>query len=349
MKRALVLYSGSMGSAAATRLAQLSGEYELCLLYLQSPFFHGAEEVKETAARLFPDLRLKSHTLKRDYLRMAPREEQLPFPCGACRHVLLAKAARTARRLRAEVVITGDVVGRGRMGLEQLRHLDRSVGLEGRVLRPLSARLLPTTRAEAAGDIGGEWLFDLEDDERYEARLATLARELNVEGQPESDGGRCSLRRGQFAARVESLLQDGPLTVNNLQLLEFDRYHHIQPDLQVVVACSGEEQRHLQTLFLPRDVRMYLPVPRSPLALLRADWSEQRCAESVAERLAAGAQLTLEAAGMEPGAQTVCFRLECDEETHRLSVAPRGDGCRGRDLQRAAVGVSLSLLSRVSF
>jgi len=348
MKRALVLYSGSVASAAVARLAQLSGEYEVCLLYLQSPFFHGSEEIKDAAARMFPDLRLKCHTLKRDYLRMAPRDEQLPFPCGACRHVLLAKAARTARRLRAEVVITGEILGRGGMGLEELQRLERSVGLEGRVLRPLSARLLPRTQAESAGDITGEALFDLVDDERSQGRLASLADELDIGGQARSDKSRCSLRRGAFAARVESLLKEGPLTVNNLQLLEFERYHHVRPDLQVVVACSREEQRNLQTLFLPRDVRMYLLVPRSPLALLRADWSG-RCAESVAQGLAAGAQLTLAAAGLDPGAQTVCFRLECEEETHRLSVAPYGDECQMRHLQHAAVEVSLPLLSRVSF
>ncbi|MFO8033928.1 MAG: hypothetical protein R6U88_02035, partial [Candidatus Bipolaricaulota bacterium] len=235
-------------------------------------------------------------------------------------------------------------------GPQELQGLDRSVGLEGRVLRPLSARLLPPSLAEDAGWVDSEALLGLESNESSEEKLASLARELDVEGEPWGEGARCSLRDRAFAERVESLLHDGPLTVNNLQLLEFEHYHHIPPDLQVVVARSRSEQSHLQTLFLPSDVRMYLLVPQSPLALLRADWSG-RCPESVAEGLAAGAQLTLEAAGLSPRSQTVCFRLEREDETHRLSLARRGErgGGAERDLQSAAVGISLPPLSHASF
>ncbi|MFO8033570.1 MAG: hypothetical protein R6U88_00165, partial [Candidatus Bipolaricaulota bacterium] len=91
--RALVLYSGSIASAAATRMVELSDMLELRLLHLQSPFFRGSDEVRAKAACMFPDLRLKCQTLKRDYLRMTPTMEEFPFPCGVCRHVLLSKAA----------------------------------------------------------------------------------------------------------------------------------------------------------------------------------------------------------------------------------------------------------------
>lgn len=351
MTRALVLYSGSVASAVATRLVQLSEMLDLRLLHLQSPFFRGSEDIRDGAARMFPNLCVKCQTLKKDYLRMAPTNAGLPFPCGACRHVLLAKAARTARRLRADVVISGEVVGRGGMGPDELHKLDRSVGLEGRVLRPLSARLLPPTLAEDAGWVSSEALLDVEcgeDGARSETILSDHARELGLDGEW-SDGGRCSLRNEAFAERVEELLRDGPLTVNNLQLLEFEHYYHIPPDLQVAVATRRTEQSHLQTLFLPKDVRMYILVPRSPLTLLRADWAE-RGAESLAEALTAGARLTLEAAGLSPYSQTVCFRLECEDETHRLSLG-RHEARDGPEhgLQTTAVGVSLPPLSLASF
>lgn len=353
MTRALVLYSGSMASAAAVRLAQLSGKLELRLLHLQSPFFRGSEEVKDKASCMFPDLCLKCQTLKRDYLRMPSLSELLPFPCGVCRYVLLSKAARTARRMRADVVITGDIVGNGGLGDEELTELDRSVGLEGRVLRPLSARLLPPTLAEDAGWVGSEGLLDLSADggERDGMdRLASLASDLGVGDETRGSGTHCSLRDRVFAERVEGLLGSGPLTVNNLQLLEFEYYYHIPPDLQVVVACGRAEQSHLQGLFLPSDVRMYLLVPRSPLALLRADWSGRR-GESLAKALAVGARLALEAAGLSPHSQTVCFRLECEDETHRLSLARPAErtGRAEGGLQSAAAGVSLPRLSSASF
>ncbi len=345
--RGLVLYSGSSASVLAARLMQLGSSLDLHLLHLQSPFFQGSEFVKDTVRRLFPTLPFKCHTLKRDFLRMTPTLLGLPFPCGPCRRVLLSKAARAARRLRADVVISADVVGRGGLGPEELCRLDRSVGLEGRVVRPLSARLLPPSLAEERGWIDPSMLLSIDGDTPH--GVDNALRQLNLDALPGS-GKRCALQDQAFAQRVEDLLQEGPLTVNNLQLLEFEHYRHFPPDLQVVVACDRPEQGQLQTLFLPHDVRMYLLTPRSPLTLLRADWNG-RCTESVAEALGVAAELTLEVAGLSPRSQTVCFRLECEDETHRLSLVRRvGRGHEEESgLRSVAVGVSLPPLMPASF
>lgn len=347
MTRGLILYSGSRASVLATRLMQRGSSLDLHLLHLQSPFFRGSERVKETVQRFFPTLPFKCHTLKRDFLRMPPSLMGLPFPCGPCRRVLLSKAARAARRLRADVIISADVVGRGGLGPEELARLDRSVGLGGRVVRPLSGRLLDPSLAEEGGWLDPNSLLSLEGE--TDCGLDDALRELSLDTLPKR-GDRCALRDEGFAQRVEGLLHEGPLTVNNLQLLEFEHYRHIPPDLHMVVACDRSEQGQLQTLFLPHDVRMYLLTPRSPLTLLRADWSG-RCAESAAEALAVAAELTLEVAGLSPRSQTVCFRLECEDETHRLSLVRRvGRGHEEESgLRSAAVGVSLPPLMPASF
>ncbi|MGC9529709.1 MAG: hypothetical protein ACP5G2_03720 [Candidatus Bipolaricaulaceae bacterium] len=316
MNRALVLFSGSLASQLALRLAEAAGAFDLQVVHFRSPFFAACEQVRDHLQRLAPGIPFRTHTLKREYLHIAADGTGLPFPCGACRRVLLRKAARAARRLHAGFVITGEVVGRGGMGAEELMALDSGVGLSGRVLRPLSAQLLPAPRwaprqwgyGFAAGD---------------EEELARLGRRLGVSEGVGADR-RCRLTDPGFVQRLSSLLAEGPPTVNALRLLEFRHFFHLRPDIKVVVATAREELESLQTLFLPTDVRLYLPVPNSPLALVRADWSRR----SAAERMRAvgwAAQLTLAVAGRQQGeTERVCFRFEWEEETKRLVATSPG-------------------------
>lgn len=199
--------------------------------------------------------------------------------------------------------------------------LEAQLGLEGYVIRPLSGRLLPPTRAERRGEWPREALFDLRAGDLR--GLQALAGELGLGG----DLGQarfCSLSDPVYAGRLLAVLREGLPTVNTLRLLGFRHFFFLPPDLKVVVALEPEEQAVLQTLFLPTDVRLYLPMPRSPLVLARAGWAgytEEERRRAVVQ--AAG--IALAVAGF-PGGETcdVCFRFEWEEETKRLLiVAPK--------------------------
>jgi hypothetical protein len=306
------------------------------------------------AHTLFPLLPFRSYTLKREYLRLEVDGDGLPFPCGTCRQILLRKAARVARRLRAELVITGEVVGRGGLGPAELALLDAQSGLSGRVLRPLSARLLPFTWAEE-GHLKRDVFGNIAVGER--GRLLRLVRDLRVTVGIE--GRRCLLSEPRFAMRMAQLLSEGPPTVNTLGLLEFEHFYHIPPGLKVVVAVGQEECDRLQSLFLPTDVRLYLPIPHSPLALVRVDWS-CLCPADRLQAVALAARITLTVAGLprgikpseEPeaksriiprgrppgGAHEVNFRYEWEDETQRIRVLPLSEE-RLEELSPAPVGV----------
>jgi hypothetical protein len=340
MIRALALYSGSPASALAVKLAERAGGLDIRLVYFRSPFFRGEDRIGLSAQRLFPCHPFRSATLKRDYLRLSLGGHGLPFPCGSCRRVLLSKAARLARRLRAEVVITGEVVGRGGLGPDGLSALDAAVGLTGRVLRPLSARLLSPTEAELAGWVDRAVFLDVEDGASTgEERLDRLARELGAT-TPRGEQ-RCLLSDPEFVARLAVYLAEGKATANLIQLLEFRHFYRVAPDAVVVMALTREEQATLQTIFLPTDVRLYLPIPGSPLTLVRADWTQ--CSPEERRRITAdAARITLRVAGVAPGHPwSVRFRCEWEEETHRMSVFPPGQGWEARwsDLIPPQVGV----------
>ncbi|MCD6128854.1 hypothetical protein J7J35_04000 [Candidatus Bipolaricaulota bacterium] len=321
MTRALVLYSGSLASRIALKLAKEVRGLELKVIYFRSPFFHECEGLEQTFRELARCISFRTKTLKREFLHIALGSGGLPFPCGACRRVLLSRAARMARRLHAEYIITGEVVGKGGMDEDKLARLDAELGLVGHVIRPVSGRLLSPTRAELQGVWPREALFDITVDEP--GRMRALGEQLGLAGGVEAER-RCSLSNPVYARRLVDVLGEGLPTVNTLRLLEFKHFFFIPPDLKVVVATDPEEQAMLQTLFLPTDVRLYLPLPRSPLVLARADWS--RHAEKEREQaVVTAASIALALAGFPDGETCdVCFRFEWEEETRRLVVTSPG-------------------------
>lgn len=270
------------------------------------------------AQRWLAEIRLQSVTLKRGFLSLDGHEGGRTFACPICRRLLLERVQRLARRLHADLVVTGDVVGCGGLGTDELADLDRSVGLSGRVLRPLSARLLPPTVAEVQGGADREVLLDLERGESLEDAIAGVARGLGID--PWRGERRCLLADEAFVRRLLQIVPEACVTENLVQLLRFEHSYRVGSAAQVVVALSAEEQVRLQPLFLPSDVRLYVQVPRSPLALVRARWSDHS-PEAREAIIAAAAQRMAEAAGLPRAvAWVVRFRCEWEGETRQMRV-----------------------------
>lgn len=307
-----------MASTLAVRLAERAGVTHLRLVYFRSPFFMGEEEVGLRAQRLFADCRFQSITLKRDFLALRRRGDGLSFPCGVCRWLLLERVGRLARRLHADLVVTGEVVGRGGLGADELATLDSAAGLAGRVLRPLSARLLAPTRAEKERCVNRASLLDLEQGDDLLERMTAAARAVGL--GPLTNGRECLLSDEGFVNRFQEGCSAGGLTENLIQLLRFEHSYRVEPGAQVVVAVTPEEQSRLQPLFLPTDIRLYVPVPGSPLALVRAHWHE-RAPEERERIIAAAAERMAEVAGLpREQAWVVRFRCEWEGETRQMRL-----------------------------
>jgi len=319
---ALVLYSGSLASALAVRLAERAGVRHLRLVYFRSPFFQGEEEVGLQAQNLFGSTRFQCITLKRDFLSLGKRVTGFPFPCGRCRWLLLERVGRLARRLHADLVVTGEVVGRRALWATDLLALERAAGLAGCVVRPLSARVLPPTRAEEEGKVDRNAFLDLEEGDALGDRLRALATKLGI--PPSPTGRECLFTDHGFVQRFLEFDSAAALTENMIQLLRFEHSYRMESGARVVVAVTSEEQARLQPLFLPTDIRLYVQMPGSPLALVRARWHEhtpeerERIIADAAERMAEVAELPRAAAWV------VRFRCEWEGETRQMRLRVEG-------------------------
>src|SRR3990172_6816466 len=74
-------------------------------------------------------------------------------PCVDCRVFMMRRAREIMEREGAQFVFTGEVLGQRPKSQRRdtLRVIERDSGLDGRLLRPLSAKLLPPTIPEPEG------------------------------------------------------------------------------------------------------------------------------------------------------------------------------------------------------
>lgn len=126
-------------------------------------------------------------------------------PCIDCRIFVLSKARTVMEKTGAAFVFTGEVVGQRPMSQQKntMRAIEKRCGLDGRLLRPLSAKLLEPTIAEREGIVDRERLLDIRG--RSRKRQHELAARYGITEFPSSGGG-CMLTTIQFGKKFEDLM-----------------------------------------------------------------------------------------------------------------------------------------------
>src|SRR5512142_2021444 len=127
-------------------------------------------------------------------------------PCVDCRVFMMRKAREIMLAEGADFIFTGEVLGQRPKSQRRdtLRIIERDSGLDGRLLRPLSAKLLPPTIPEREGLVDRERLESISGRSRH--RQMELARELGVVDWPQPAGGCCYLTDESFARKFFDVL-----------------------------------------------------------------------------------------------------------------------------------------------
>ncbi len=114
-------------------------------------------------------------------------------PCIDCRIFMLHKAREVMEAEGADLVFTGEVLGQRPMSQyrKALDTVERDTGLEGRLLRPLSARFLEPTLPERDGRLDRRRLLSIQGKSRR-PQIA-LARQLGINEYEQPSGGCCFL------------------------------------------------------------------------------------------------------------------------------------------------------------
>jgi tRNA U34 2-thiouridine synthase MnmA/TrmU len=277
-EKALALLSGGLDSTLAVKLL-LEQNIEVQAVNFVSPFCLcgkggcGASEV----ARKF-GLPLKMISVGNDYLRVIRRPKhgygRNMNPCIDCRIFMLKAAKRYAKEIGASFLVTGEVLDERPMSqhFKTMRMIEKEAGLQNRILRPLSANLLPETIAERKGSVNRLRLLDIQG--RSRKRQMQLAHEFNIVDYPCPSGG-CLLTYKEFADKVRDLFTyKRHVTTKDIALLKLGRHFRFQKN-KIIVGRNESENTNLVKLKSPSDYYFEVPGCGSPDTILQGEKTKE--------------------------------------------------------------------------
>jgi tRNA U34 2-thiouridine synthase MnmA/TrmU len=192
-------------------------------------------------------------------------------PCIDCRILMLREARRFMDMTGADFVATGEVLGQRPMSQrkETFPLIDREAGLEGLVVRPLSARLLKPTIPELKGLVDRERLCNFSGRSRKPQMV--LAEEFGLTDYPNPAGG-CLLTDPNYSYRLRELLEHDPdPALKELHLLRVGRHFRLPGGLKAVVGRDEKENLQIRAYAEERDVLLDVVGHGSPLVTIGAD------------------------------------------------------------------------------
>lgn len=275
-RKAVALLSGGLDSTLAAKLLLDQG------IELEGVFFSmlwgccDKLQALKAAHRLgMPLMVLK---IQEDYIDLI-RKPKYGYgvqmnPCVDCRIHMWTRAKRYMDSVGATFLVTGEVVGQRPMSQmrPRLDLIERESGLVGRIVRPLSAQLLPPTLPEQAGIVDRERLLAIAGRSRKDQ--IALAAQLGITDYATPAGG-CELTDPVFATKVKDLLahEEHP-TTNDMELLTIGRHFRLTPTVKVLLGRNAEENLLLEG-YHSTATTLFKPLFPGPSALVVGPWREE--------------------------------------------------------------------------
>ena len=174
-------------------------------------------------------------------------------PCVDCRVFMFIQAKKYMAEIGASFIITGEVLGQRPMSQRKdaMRVIERESGLEGLILRPLSAKQLEPTIPEKEGLVDREKLLDVLG--RSRRQQIDLAEELDINNYPCPSGG-CLLTDKIFSKKVRDLLVNKKeVTKEDLALLKSGR-HFRHSGAKVILGRNEADNSMLKKMLQDGDI-----------------------------------------------------------------------------------------------
>ena len=314
--KAIGLISGGLDSALAAKIMMGMG-VEVLGVHFSSPFSGGKAEACAKAISEGLGFSLRTIKLDRDYFEVV-RNPKYGYgsamnPCIDCKIFMLKRAKGLMEESGASFVFTGEVLGERPMsqGPWALRAIERESGLEGLLLRPLSAKLLSETLVERRGWVDRDGMLALRGRSRRDQMR--MAREFGITAYLTPAGG-CLLTDRGFSARLRDLLEHGgEISEPALERLKVGR-HFRYGGSKIIVGRDEAENEVLRGLKGPGEVLLEVIGWGSPTTLLSGEVS--------GKALEVAASLTARYSDCKLGAVPVAY---WDGDRGEISVGRAGE------------------------
>jgi tRNA U34 2-thiouridine synthase MnmA/TrmU len=271
--KAISLFSGGLDSILATKLILNQG-IEVIAFNVKTPFGipkkDGTNEAEAAIKQL--GISLKIVVADKEYIRMLRKPKhgygKNINPCIDCKIFILKQAVKYARKVGADFLFTGEVLGERPMSQHgpALRIIEEEAGLRGKLLRPLSAKLLPETVAEKRGLIDRSVLLAISGRSRKPQFL--LAKEFGITSYPSPAGG-CLLTCEEYSKKLGDLFEHKKnVSSADVELLRFGRHFRLGRN-KIVVGRNEAENKTLRELGGKSDYFFELPDIVGPISILQ--------------------------------------------------------------------------------
>ena len=264
--KAIVLFSGGLDSILAACLLKSQG-VEVVGLNMITPFHDCSEESRKAAEEIGIELVVRS--FGEEYMQMVAHPKwgygSNVNPCLDCRTAMCREAKKLMEEIGADFVATGEISGQrpNSQKQHQLSLISRESGLNGKLLRPLSAKTLARTDMEREGTLDREKMRSFTG--RNRVQLISYARAaFGLKHIPQPSTG-CVLCENSYAPRVRDMLKhkDVP-TIWDAKALAWGRRLRIDENAYCIVARRLADCDALDRLFaMPERSRCVLLFPHN--------------------------------------------------------------------------------------
>lgn len=194
-------------------------------------------------------------------------------PCLDCKGFMVRKAVEWMEAHGFDFIITGEVVGQRPMSQRRdtFPVVARESGAGDRLLRPLSAKILPPTLPEREGWVDRERLLDLNG--RGRKPQIALARDFGFADYAQPAGGCCFLVDENYSRRLADLWAtrgEKRYELDDIMLLKVGRHLRPRPHFKLIVGREEGENQFLHG-YRKRFVHMHAQSIEGPLVLVEGD------------------------------------------------------------------------------
>lgn len=243
-------------------------------------YFFGTAKAKKVAAQL--GLELIEIDFSEKHLAMVKNPKygygKNMNPCIDCHAMMLKKAKEIMERDGYDFISTGEVLGERPMSQnkEALKIVEKESGLVGKLIRPLSAKLLDESDLEKAGIVNRAKLFGLSG--RSRKRQLELVKKYGIK-EYASPGGGCLLTDPIFSEKLLKMLEFWPnCTGNDLELLKWGRVNWLKDEndnnVLLVIGRDKEDNEAIEKLAKEGDMMLELKEMMGPITLIRISKSQ---------------------------------------------------------------------------
>jgi len=189
-------------------------------------------------------------------------------PCIDCKILMFKQAKKIMREKKLDFIATGEVIGQRPFSQKKwaLDLIEKESKLQGKIVRPLSGKLLKPTLAEKQGLIKREKFLSIKGKGRNSQM--ELSKKYNLHNYPSPSGG-CLLTDSNFCLKLKEYFKrkidfDG----KEIELLKIGR-HLFLHNVKIVVGRDEKENKRIKKLRKRRDILVEMKNYPGPTTLVR--------------------------------------------------------------------------------